>query len=170
MHFGKLIRSVALALPFVLAAGSAKATDVVDVVAGNDNLLTLAQALEASGLAATLRGRGPFTLFAPTDDAFAALPPGTLVNLMKPENKDELVRVLGYHVVPGMVKGYQISSKQKFLKTVEGSAVFAEGTAKGINFVSASPSRNRAGKANILSERWTGNGIVYVIDQVLLPN
>ena len=87
------------------ASGAEEAKDIVDTAVSAGQFKTLAAALKAAGLVETLKGKGPFTVFAPTDEAFAKLPKGTVEGLLKPENKDQLIAILTYHVVPGKVHG-----------------------------------------------------------------
>ena len=96
--------------------------DIVDTAVANGQFKTLATALNAAGLVDTLKGPGPFTVFAPTDDAFAKLPPGTLKNLLKPENKGKLTAILTYHVVPGAVTSEQVTNLKE-AKTVNGAVL-----------------------------------------------
>ena len=107
----------------------------------------------------TLQGDGPFTVFAPTNEAFAALPAGTVENLLKPENKDQLVKVLTYHVVPGAVTSDQLAGKRMDVATVEGSTVHVNGT-NGVRVNNA-----RVTQADIIAS----NGVIHRIDRVLLP-
>lgn len=93
----------ALILAVVCSCSTAKAGDIVDTAANAEGFGTLVAAVKAAGLVETLKGQGPFTVFAPTDDAFAKLPEGTVESLLKPENKEKLIAVLTYHVVPGKV-------------------------------------------------------------------
>src|SRR5271157_6588922 len=94
--------------------------DIVDTAVAAGNFTTLAAALKAAGLVDTLKGAGPFTVFAPTDDAFAKLPAGTVDTLLKPENKNKLIAILTYHVVPGKTMSSAIAGKKVDVKTVEG--------------------------------------------------
>ncbi len=147
----------------VLAIGSitsATAADIVDTAVSAGSFNTLVAAVQAAGLVDTLKGEGPFTVFAPTDDAFSALPEGTVENLLKPENKEQLIAVLTYHVVPGKVMSSDVSGKQLEVATVEGSTVDVDGT-YGVKVDDA-----KVIKANIE----TSNGVIHVIDQVILPN
>ncbi|MEL7001507.1 MAG: fasciclin domain-containing protein [Bacteroidota bacterium] len=133
--------------------------DIVDLAVGNDNLKTLVAAVKAAGLVETLKGDGPFTVFAPTDAAFAALPAGTLDNLLKPENKDKLTAILTYHVVGGKVMSTDLSNGQK-ATTVQGKDVkvaINKGTVK-INDAKV-----------IAADVKAKNGVVHVIDKVILP-
>ena len=146
-----------------LAIGStfarASNQDIVDTAVGAGQFKTLAAALKAADLVATLKGPGPFTVFAPTDEAFAKLPAGTVENLLKPENKAKLTAVLTYHVVPGAVKAEQVTKLDQ-AKTVNGAMVKV--TTKGgkvtINDATVV-------KADIPAS----NGIIHVIDKVILP-
>lgn len=141
------------------AASEAKAKDLVDTAVAAGSFKTLVAAVEAAGLVETLKGEGPLTVFAPTDEAFAKLPEGTVAELLKPENKAKLVRILTYHVVPGKVLAADVV-KLSEAKTAEGSKVRIEvedGKVKvdGANVV----------KTDIL----TSNGVIHVIDAVILP-
>ncbi len=146
-----------------LAGGHAKSkaekADIVDVAAGNEDFSTLVKAVKAAGLVDTLKGDGPLTVFAPTNDAFAKLPEGTLEMLLKPENKDKLVSVLTYHVVPGKVLAKEINDKSK-VKTVQGQKIKVRADKSGVAINDA-----RVVKADIL----TSNGVIHVIDKVILP-
>ncbi|WP_371226080.1 fasciclin domain-containing protein [Roseovarius sp. 2305UL8-3] len=139
-----------------LADGHSK--DIVDTAVKAGSFTTLVAAVEAAGLVDTLKGDGPFTVFAPTDDAFAALPEGTVADLLKPENKDQLVAVLTYHVVPGKVMSGDLSNEM-MATTVQGGDVkiMTEGgvTVDGANVVTA--------------DIEASNGVIHVIDAVILP-
>jgi len=132
--------------------------DIVDTAVNAGSFKTLAAALKASGLVETLKGKGPFTVFAPTDEAFAKLPAGTVETLLKPENKAKLTAILTYHVVAGDVKAADVV-KLKSAKTVEGQAVTIDAT-DGVKINNA-----KVVKADIE----TSNGVIHVIDTVLLP-
>lgn len=131
---------------------------IVDVAIAAGSFGTLAQALEAADLVETLQGDGPFTVFAPTDEAFAALPEGTLENLLLPENKEQLVQILTYHVVPGAVQSGDLVDGD--VTTVEGSAIAVTlGDSVTIN------------DAEVLQpDIIASNGVIHVIDAVLLPS
>ncbi|MBX7222227.1 MAG: fasciclin domain-containing protein [Blastocatellia bacterium] len=132
--------------------------DIVDTaVAGG--FTTLVSAIKAAGLVDTLRGNGPFTVFAPTDEAFAKLPKGTLESLLKPENKDQLVKILTYHVVAGKVTAEQVV-KLKDAKTVQGGKINIKVAGNKVKVNDATVT-----KTDIM----TGNGVIHVIDTVLLP-
>ncbi|HSB14728.1 MAG TPA: fasciclin domain-containing protein [Bryobacteraceae bacterium] len=148
-----LAGALALALtPFASAA------DIVDTaIAGKFN--TLVAAVKAADLVETLKGDGPFTVFAPTDEAFAKLPAGTLETLLKPENKSKLQSILTYHVVPGKVMSHDVV-KLNSAKTVQGGSIAI--TVSGGNVM---VNNARVTKADIE----TSNGVIHVIDTVILP-
>lgn len=131
---------------------------IVDVAVANGSFKTLTAALKAAGLVETLQGVGPFTVFAPTDAAFAKLPAGTVEMLLKPENKSTLVRILTYHVVSGNVLSTNLKSGQ--VKTVEGSPVKVMIGSGGV-MVNNSTVQAADVKAS--------NGVIHVIDTVLMP-
>ncbi len=132
--------------------------DIVDTAIGAGNFTTLAAALTAAGLVETLKGEGPFTVFAPTDAAFAALPAGTVEDLLKPENKDKLIAILTYHVVPGAVMSTDLTEGM-MAKTVNGAdvTITLDGGAKVNGAVIST--------ADIVAS----NGVIHVIDSVILP-
>ena len=153
--FLALTTAMALSAP-AFAGGHSK--DIVDTAVGAGNFTTLVAAVEAAGLVETLKGEGPFTVFAPTDAAFAALPAGTLEELLKPENKDKLIAILTYHVVPGKVMSTDLSEGLK-AATVQGGEVTItlEGGAK-VN-----------GAVISTADIEASNGVIHVIDTVILP-
>jgi uncharacterized surface protein with fasciclin (FAS1) repeats len=133
--------------------------DIVDTAVSAGQFKTLAAALNAAGLVKTLKGPGPYTVFAPTDAAFAKLPAGTVESLLKPENKAKLTAILTYHVVPGAVTAGQVS-KLSEAKTVNGAMVK----------VSAAGGKVMINDANVMkTDIETSNGIIHVIDSVILP-
>ena len=137
------------------------AADIVDTAVGAGQFNTLATALEAAGLVDTLKGPGPFTVFAPTDEAFKNLPAGTLEDLLKPENKQKLVEVLTYHVVPGKIMSSDISGNKMDVKTVEGSTLAVDASGSGV----------MVDKAKVVSaDVAADNGVIHIIDAVVLPN
>jgi uncharacterized surface protein with fasciclin (FAS1) repeats len=137
-----------------------KTLDIVDTAVGAGQFNTLAAALTAAGLVDTLKGDGPFTVFAPTDAAFAKLPEGTVENLLKPENRDQLVAVLTYHVVPGKVYAADVV-KLTGATTVNGSNVTIAVVDGGV----------RIDNANVVTtDIAASNGVIHVIDAVILPN
>jgi len=139
-------------------AGAAK-KDIVDTAVAAGSFKTLAAALQAAGLVDTLKGKGPFTVFAPTDDAFSKLPAGTVDSLLKPENKEKLKSILLYHVVPGRVTAAQVM-KLTSAKTMNGQEVkiMVDGGTVMINDA-------KVVKADVFAS----NGVIHVIDTVLLP-
>ena len=135
-------------------AFNADRKDIVDTAVGAGSFKTLVAAVQAAGLVETLKGKGPFTVFAPTDEAFAKLPAGTVESLLKPENKEKLVAVLTYHVVPGKVV------KLTEAPTVQGSKAkvkVADGTVMIDN------------AKVVKTDIETSNGVIHVIDAVILP-
>jgi uncharacterized surface protein with fasciclin (FAS1) repeats len=137
---------------------STLAADIVDTAAEAGTFTTLIAAVEAAGLVDTLKGEGPFTVFAPTDEAFAALPEGTVENLLLEENRDQLMSILTYHVVPGAVASSDLTEGMT-AATVEGSDVTftLEGGAK-------------VNEANITqADIAADNGVIHVIDAVIMP-
>ncbi|MCW1918798.1 fasciclin domain-containing protein [Rhodobacter sp. KR11] len=157
-----MIRRTFLALTASVAMLSAPAfaqdKDIVDTAVGAGNFTTLVAAVQAAGLVETLKGPGPFTVFAPTDAAFAALPAGTVEDLLKPENKDKLVAILTYHVVPGKVMAADLTEGMKAASVQGGELTFTlEGGAKVNGAVIST--------ADIAAT----NGVIHVIDSVILP-
>ncbi|THD85921.1 fasciclin domain-containing protein [Aliigemmobacter aestuarii] len=153
--FLALTASTMLAAP-AFAADHSK--DIVDTAVGAGSFTTLVAAVQAAGLVDTLKGEGPFTVFAPTDAAFAALPAGTVEDLLKPENKDKLTAILTYHVVPGKVMSTDLTEGMK-AATVQGAEVTItlEGGPK-INGTTISAPDVEA-----------SNGVIHVIDAVIMP-
>ena len=149
---------LALSLPF--AAARAETKDTVDVAADNGSFNTLVTAIKAADLVDTLKGDGPFTVFAPTDEAFAKLPEGTVEDLLKPENKEKLVAILTYHVVPSKVMSSDIAGKKTMAKTVEGDELTVDATS-GVKVDEATVTTADVGASN---------GVIHVIDTVLMPN
>ena len=155
----KALGAVSLAAVVAACAPMNSEPDIVDIAASNDDFSTLVAAVQAADLVDTLKSDGPFTVFAPTNAAFAALPPGTVENLLKPENKDQLVAVLTYHVVPGKVTSDQLAGKRLSVATVQGQSVHVDGR-RGV----------RVNKSNVTTaDIMASNGVIHVIDKVLLP-
>ncbi|MEI6099780.1 MAG: fasciclin domain-containing protein [Alphaproteobacteria bacterium] len=146
------------AASLMATASFAADKDIVDTAIGAGNFTTLVAAVQAAGLVDTLKGAGPFTVFAPTDAAFAALPAGTVEDLLKPENKDKLVAILTYHVVAGKVMSTDLTEGMK-AKTVQGGelTITLDGGAK-VN-----------GTAISTADIAATNGVIHVVDAVLLP-
>lgn len=135
-----------------------EAKDIVDIAAGNESFSTLVAAVKAADLVDTLKGEGPFTVFAPTNDAFAALPEGTVEMLLEPENKDQLTAILTYHVVPGKVMSGDLSDGM-MATTVQGGDVTI-GTEGGVT----------VDGANVVdADIEASNGVIHVIDAVIMP-
>ncbi len=133
--------------------------DIVDTAVAAGSFNTLVAAVQAAGLVETLKSPGPFTVFAPTDAAFAKLPAGTVENLLKPENKDQLTAILTYHVLPGQTLAADLAGKRLSVATVNGANVHIDGR-NGVKV-----EKSNVTQADIL----TSNGVIHVIDSVLLP-
>lgn len=142
------------------ATAQAPAKDIVDTAVAAGSFTTLAKALQAADLVETLKGKGPFTVFAPTDEAFAKLPAGTLEDLLKPENKSKLQRILTYHVVAGKVGSAQVV-KMSSAKAVSGDSITIKTSGKTVMVDNAT-----VVKADIPAS----NGVIHVIDTVILPH
>lgn len=153
------------ALGAVAACAPANTTpNIVDIAAGDPNFSTLVAALSAAGLVDTLSGPGPFTVFAPTNAAFNALPAGTVDNLLLPENLDTLRSILTYHVVPGSITSSQLVGTRQRVATVQGGTVDINGAQSKLNF------GVRVNDANVTTaDIIASNGVIHVIDKVLLP-
>ena len=149
----------ALALSSPLRADQTAGKDIVDTAVAAGSFKTLAAALKAADLVETLKGAGPFTVFAPTDEAFAKLPAGTVEDLLKPENKDKLVAILTYHVVPGKVMAADVTGKETMAKSVQGGEIKVNGT-NGVMVNDA-----KVVQADIVAD----NGVIHVIDAVIMP-
>ena len=157
----RLLKSFLISLTavvfFTFNTLSASAADIVDTAVEAGSFETLVAAVKAADLVDTLKGEGPFTVFAPTDDAFAELPEGTVESLLQPENKDKLTSILLYHVAAGKVTSDQIQTGS--LKSAEGSNLSIK-VGDGVKVDNAN-----VVKADIKAD----NGVIHVIDQVLLP-
>ena len=161
--------TTAFALTMSLAAGPARADvmvggapmlptkDIIDNAVNSKDHTTLVAAVKAAGLVDTLKGKGPFTVFAPVNAGFAALPPGTVDNLLKPENKPALTKVLTYHVVPGKVMAKDV--KPGKVKTVQGSEITIS-TTGGVMVDNAKV---------VKTDVEASNGVIHVIDTVIMP-
>ena len=152
-HFSPRLAAAAI-------SSSAKAADIVDTAASAGSFTTLVAAVQAAGLVETLKGEGPFTVFAPTDDAFAKLPAGTVDNLLKPENREQLQQILTYHVVPGKVMSSDLQGKSTTAATVEGSDVEIDASGSAVMVEGATVTQ-----ADIAAS----NGVIHVIDTVIMP-
>jgi uncharacterized surface protein with fasciclin (FAS1) repeats len=156
---GTLAALVAVVALSTTASARTDDKDIVDTAVAAGSFKTLAKALEAAGLVDTLKGPGPFTVFAPTDEAFAKLPAGTLDDLLKPENKAKLQRILTYHVVPGKVMASDVVKLQS-AKAVSGDTIAVSARNGGVSVDNA-----RVTKTDIVAT----NGVIHVIDTVILP-
>jgi len=158
MNMKLTLAAALISLTTALPAWAAE-KDIVDTAVAAGEFTTLAAALGAADLVSTLKGEGPFTVFAPTDAAFAKLPEGTVENLLKPENKPQLIEILTYHIVPGKALAADVVGLDE-VKTVNGKMidVQVEGGAVKVN------------DANVTATDITAsNGVIHVIDQVILP-
>ena len=143
----------------LLVAGCTKKKDVVETAVGEGSFNTLLAALQAADLVTTLKSEGPFTVFAPTDAAFAKLPADTLEDLLKPENKDQLQSILTYHVVPGKVMALDIMNLSA-AKTVNGQSILIKVGADTVMVDNAMVTK---------TDIECSNGVIHVIDSVILP-
>ncbi len=151
------LTSAALLATPAFADGHGK--DIVDTAIGAGSFNTLVAAVSAAGLVDTLKGPGPFTVFAPTDEAFAALPAGTVESLLEPANRDQLVAILTYHVVPAKVMAADVAGQTVTAKTVNGAKLTVDGR-KGVMINDA-----EVVQADIMAS----NGVIHVVDKVILP-
>jgi uncharacterized surface protein with fasciclin (FAS1) repeats len=156
----KTIVGIAVGAALSLGSVAVQAADIVDTAVKAGQFNTLATALKAADLVNTLKGAGPFTVFAPTDEAFKKLPPGTVENLLKPENKAQLAKLLTYHVVPGRVMSALLAGKTTDAKTVEGQSVKIVANMSGVMVDNA-----KVTSADIAAD----NGVIHVIDTVIMP-
>lgn len=163
LRFSKLMLAALVALPLTIGGWAAKATsaDLLETAAAAGAFGTLIEAVKAAGLADTLKGEGPFTIFAPTDEAFAALPAGKLDALLQPENKAALVRILSYHVVPGKVTSSDIAGKMISIKTLEGGELEINSAGRSTKVESA---------ALLTPDVMASNGVIHVVDKVIVPD
>jgi uncharacterized surface protein with fasciclin (FAS1) repeats len=151
------------------AAGDAK--DIVDTAAGNEDFKTLVAAVKAADLVETLKGKGPFTVFAPTNAAFDKLPKGTVEDLLKPENKKTLAGILTYHVVSGKLDAKAVAEAIKkgegkaTLKTVQGEELTASLDGEKVIITDAKGGKSTVTKADVM----TSNGVIHVLDTVIMP-
>lgn len=155
-----LLTATAVATSLAFGVASAKAADIVDTAVAAGSFNTLVAAVQAAGLVDTLKGDGPFTVFAPTDEAFAKLPAGTVEDLLKPENKEKLVGILTYHVVPGKVMAADIAGKETMAKTAQGSEAKIVANDTGVMIDGA-----KVVTADVAAD----NGVIHVIDSVIMP-
>lgn len=157
----KTIAATAALVAFAFAAvlPARAGSDIVDTANKAGNFKTLVKAIEAAGLAKTLKGAGPFTVFAPNDEAFAKLPAGTVDDLLKPENKAKLESILKFHVVEGKLLSKNLAGKTKKTKSVQGAELAVDAT-KGVTI-----GNSKVVKPDIAAS----NGVIHAIDTVLMP-
>ncbi|WP_170557506.1 fasciclin domain-containing protein [Ruegeria atlantica] len=156
--FRRTFMGAATALALTLPV-KAQAADIVDTAVSAGSFNTLVAAVQAAGLVDTLKSDGPFTVFAPTDEAFAALPEGTVETLLLPENKDQLVEILTYHVVPAKVMSGDIAGKRAKVLTVQGDRL----SVNAKNGVKVNDAKV------VQADIETSNGVIHVVDAVILP-
>ena len=157
----KQYAGLALAIMAFLAPTGVQAAmkDIVETAADAGKFNTLVAAVKAAGLVDTLKGKGPFTVFAPTDEAFAKLPKGTVEDLLKPENKAKLVSILTYHVLPSKVMAADVAGKKMGAKTVQGTEIAVDATS-GVKV---------NGATVVTADIAASNGVIHIIDAVLMP-
>lgn len=159
MNYRNTLRAMAVGVALVATTAGARAADIVDTAVSAGSFNTLVAAVKAAGLVDTLKGKGPFTVFAPTDAAFAKLPAGTVEMLLKPENKSKLVAILTYHVIPGAVMSGDIAGKKMMVGTVQGGKIDINAT-NGV----------MVNDANVVTaDVEASNGVIHVIDTVIMP-
>jgi len=145
--------------------------DIVDNAVNSKDHTTLVAAVKAADLVSTLKGKGPFTVFAPTNEAFDKLPEGTVATLVKPENKEKLTSILTYHVVPGRITAKKLSKEIEAgggmakLKTVNGETLTAKSSGDTIELVDAKGGTSKVTIADVIQS----NGVIHVVDTVLMP-
>ena len=155
-----IVAIAVIALSVSIGAASATSKNIVETAVQSGKFNTLVAALKAAGLVNTLNGKGPFTVFAPSDTAFSKLPAGTVDGLLKPENKAKLVSILAYHVIPGKVMSGDIAGNKISVKTVQGSEISVDAM-YGV----------KINDSNVVSADIAAtNGVIHVIDKVLIPN
>ena len=155
-----IVAIAVIALSVSIGAASATSKNIVETAVQSGKFNTLVAALKAAGLVNTLNGKGPFTVFAPSDTAFSKLPAGTVDGLLKPENKAKLVSILAYHVIPGKIMSGDIAGKKISVKTVQGSNISVDAM-YGV----------KINDSNVVSADIAAtNGVIHVIDKVLISN
>lgn len=162
-HFRKLAAAAATAMTVTTGA---QAANIVEIAAGDDRFSTLVAAVSAAGLVETLQGPGPFTVYAPVNDAFAALPEGTVETLLKPENKDQLTNVLLYHVDDRKLTAEMIPNGSNYFKPVLASERLC--ISKGSNGVTIADGTGEMATV-VVANIEADNGVIHVVDKVLLP-
>ena len=164
--------AIAAGDPMVGGAPMYATKNIIQNAVNSKDHTTLVAAVKAGGLVDTLQGSGPFTVFAPTNTAFAALPVGTVDTLLKPENKDALDKILTYHVVPGRLDSRMLDQQitmgggKAVLKTVQGEPLTVQGSGRNLTVTD-----EKGGTARItIADVYQSNGVIQVVDKVLLPN
>ncbi len=160
-----MIRNTILAAVLGTAATAASANTIVDIAAGDERFSTLVAAVTAAGLVETLQGEGPFTVYAPVNDAFAALPAGTVETLLKPENKDQLTNVLLYHVDDRQLNAGDFPAGSNYFKPVLASERLCITAGNGVTIADGTGEMANV----IIADIQADNGVIHVIDKVLLP-
>ena len=160
------LKTTAAALALTLAGAAAQANTIVDIAAGDERFSTLVAAVQAAGLVETLSGPGPFTVYAPVNDAFAALPEGTVETLLKPENKGQLTNVLLYHVDDRKLTANMIPAGSTYFKPVLASErLCITNNADGVKIADGTGQMANVVITDIIAD----NGVIHVVDKVLLP-
>ena len=152
--------------PMVGGAAMYKNKDIIDNAVNSKDHTTLVAAVKAAGLVDTLKGKGPFTVFAPTNEAFDALPAGTVDTLLKPENKAMLTKILTYHVVAGKMKAIKKGNGRATFKTVEGGTLTASMRGNDLILTDEKGGTSKVTIADVMQS----NGVIHVVDTVLMPN
>jgi uncharacterized surface protein with fasciclin (FAS1) repeats len=162
----KMMKSEMSGEKTVMVGGAAMypSKNIIQNAVNSKDHTTLVAAVKAAGLVKTLEGKGPFTVFAPTNEAFAKLPPGTVDNLVKPENKKTLTKILTYHVVPGRLEASSLTDGKK-LKTVEGETLTVKNSGGTVMLVDAKGGMSTVTIPNVNQS----NGVIHVVDTVLMP-
>ncbi|MEO8364803.1 MAG: fasciclin domain-containing protein [Pseudoxanthomonas sp.] len=165
------VAAMPAANPMVGGAEMFADKDIIDNAVNSKDHTTLVAAVKAAGLVDTLKGPGPFTVFAPTNEAFAALPAGTVDTLLKPDMKADLTKILTYHVVPGKLDAAALSEQiaagggSATLNTVQGEALIAKAAGNGISITDAKGNVATVTTADV----YQSNGVIHVVDKVLMP-
>lgn len=158
-------KTIATAATLAIAATTASANTIVDIAAGDDRFSTLVAAVTAAGLAETLSGPGPFTVYAPVNDAFAALPAGTVETLLQPDNKDQLTNVLLYHVDDRKLTASQFAPGANYYKPILATERLCITSHSGVTIADGSGEIANV----VIADIQASNGVIHVIDKVLLP-
>jgi len=158
----RIILLLLAAMALLAPTAAARAADIVATIAATPNLTILSAAIESAGIASLLKGPGPFTVFAPTDEAFKRLPPSALTNLMKPENREQLVKLLTYHVAPVRLGAKDMDGKEFRTKSVNGKDIDidADDPGEGIKI-----NKGKIVQPDLAAD----NGVIHEINRVLLP-